>query len=313
MVSKLILGARGSKLALFQAEKVRRSLLGIRPELAVEIKIVKTTGDLQPQLNLLEAWGKGIFCAELERALLAGEIDLAVHSVKDLPGELPRGLVLGAYLEREDPREVLVSRHNLTLEQLPEGALVGTSSVRRLYQLKAMRKDLRFAPIRGNVETRVEKVREGLYDATVLALAGLKRLNLIDCITEYFPVERLIPAVGQGCIGVEVRSDATELLELLAAITHPDTAAAVRAERSFLKIMGGDCQRAVAAYAESQGGGRLKITGLVARNEEDMTVLDLTGTAEKPEELGAELARKFLGGRAAGVRRLCLFSRRGAG
>jgi len=291
----LRIGTRGSRLALWQTEYVRNCLKTAFPELELTVHIYKTLGDRQPDLNLLENQGKGVFCSELERALEEGEIDLAVHSVKDLPGRLAAGLILAGFLKREDPRETLVARDGLDLDALPSGALVGTSSVRRQVQLANLRSDLRFEPIRGNVETRIQKVLDGQYDATVLALAGLRRLGLERHITQVFALSEMIPAPGQGCIGVEIREGDRALAELLQGISDSGTEAAVRAERAFLKEIGGHCRSPYGAYGVMEGD-RFTLTGMFGEGCR-LSVMTLTAAPPEAEALGARLARMLLGGK----------------
>ncbi len=284
----LRIGTRGSKLALYQTEQVREGLIAAFPQLRIELTVYKTLGDRQPDLDLIANQGKGVFCSDLEQALVASEIDLAVHSVKDLPGALQPGLTLGAYLQREDPREVLVGRNGWDLATLPQGARVGTSSLRRLFQLRQLRPDLDFQPIRGNVETRVRKVVDGQYDATVLALAGLRRLGMEDCISQVFELSELIPAPGQGCIGVEVRSNNWSVLEKLTALNHVPTALMVRAERAFLRRLGGNCRSAYGAVARWHDE-EVQLTGLY-----NGLIRTLTNVAVNPERIGNLLAEALL-------------------
>jgi hydroxymethylbilane synthase len=293
MRNHFIIGTRGSNLALIQTEVVRRAIRKHFPEIRLEVKVLKTLGDRRPELDLLTNQGKGIFCGEIEQALLNQEIDLAVHSVKDLPGELPPGLVLTAFLKREDPREVLVGRDGLKLMELPDGAVIGTSSVRRLLQLKAKRPGLRFEPIRGNVETRIRKVMDGQYDATILALAGIRRLGLKDRITEYFAVPEMVPAPGQGCIGVEIRVQDHELIKYLQPINDPVTASEISAERAFLRRMGGNCEAAAGAYARNEQG-IIEMLGLFGRPDGLMITDHVIGPENAAEDLGRELAERLL-------------------
>lgn len=293
MQRKLRIGTRGSKLALWQATKVKEILLAAFPELQLEVVNYKTLGDRHPELNLLQNQGKGVFCSEIEQALLKREIDLAVHSVKDLPGELPEGLMLGAYLEREDPREVLIGRDGQALANLVPRAVVGTSSIRRLLQLKRLRPDLEFAPIRGNVETRIQKVREGQYAATILALAGVRRIGLEKHISQTFDLQEIIPAPGQGCIGIELCAADLELQELLHNINHQTTEIAVRAERAFLRRMGSNCESASGAYAR-WADGQIEIIGMYGKNAQNIVVKKLTGPSGEAEALGVRLAEELL-------------------
>lgn len=290
---RLRVGTRGSRLALTQTELFRKWLRETVPELECEVIVYKTLGDRHPDLNLLLNEDRGVFCSELEKGLLNHEIDLAIHSVKDLPGELIPGLVLAGFLPREDPREVLVGRERMNLTGLPIGARIGTSSLRRLVQLRAMRGDLTFQPIRGNVETRIEKVQRGEYEATILALAGLRRLGMETVISEVFAIDTVVPAPGQGCIGVEVRQDNQELVALLREISHVTTMKEVLAERAFLKRMGGTCQAAVGVNAVLQGD-RLYIQGIYSGAGGRLLRETLTGPGDQPEQLGRALAEKLL-------------------
>lgn len=294
MPAPIRIGTRGSKLALYQVEQVRQSLKKYYPQIDSVVKIYKTLGDHRPDLDLLTNQGRGIFCGEIERALREREIDLAVHSVKDLPGEMTPGLCLAAYLKREDPREVLVSKDGLGLAELPGGARVGTSSLRRLLQLRSLRPDLNFVPIRGNVETRVAKVQAGDYDATILALAGLRRLGMESYISEYFAVTEIIPAPGQGCIGVQIRAADQALVQLLERLNDPATACEVRAERAFLTRMGGNCETTSGAYAKLEQGV-LTIRGLLGDSNRPLRTAVLSGKPDDAERLGRSLAEELLG------------------
>jgi hydroxymethylbilane synthase len=297
MATRLIIGTRGSKLALYQAKEVCLKLNELFPELALEIKVCQTMGDRRPELNLLETRDRGIFCGELERALLNREIDLAVHSVKDLPGTLEPGLILAAYLEREDSREVFISRDGRRLNDLPAGSRIGTSSIRRLLQMRERRNDLEFLPIRGNVETRIDKVLRGDYEGTILALAGVRRLHLDQRLAEklpleIFPLEEMIPAPGQGCIGIEIRENDFTLREILVPVNHEPTSLAVRAERSFLRALGGNCESGVGAFARMDGE-KLTLTGLLAEPAQKIQIHTLSGERNAPEALGLLLGQKF--------------------
>jgi hydroxymethylbilane synthase len=264
---RLRIGTRGSRLALAQTELVRRALGRADPALAaadaLEVVVIRTTGDTVTDRPLAELGGKGLFCKEIEAALLARRIDLAVHSIKDLPTWLEGGLAIGAVLEREDARDVLIARTPATIAGLPHAAVVGTSSVRRKAQLLAQRPDLRVVNFRGNVDTRLRKLAAGEVDATLLAQAGLRRLGIEDAGTVLAP-EEMLPAVGQGAIGVECRADDGASLALLAAIDHPASAACVRAERGLLAALDGSCHTPIAGHAEI-GAGRLQLRALIAR------------------------------------------------
>ena len=252
MQEKLIIATRESRLALWQAEHVR-ALLGERFGLAVELLGMTTRGDQILDKTLSKVGGKGLFVKELETALEEGRAQLAVHSLKDVPMDLPEGFALAAVLEREDPRDAFVSPHHASLDALPQGAVVGTSSLRRLTQLKALRPDLRVQPLRGNLDTRCAKLDAGTYDAIVLAAAGLKRLGLASRIRGFFDAQTMIPAAGQGALGIEVRQDARELRALLGQITDRPTLLAVEAERAVSRALGGSCSMPLAAHAVWQG------------------------------------------------------------
>jgi hydroxymethylbilane synthase len=264
---RLRVGTRGSRLARAQTDLVCRALASAHPELAapgaLEIVVIRTTGDRVTDRPLAELGGKGLFCKELEAALLEGRIDLAVHSIKDLPTWLLAGLTLGAVLEREDPRDVLLARAPAPLSDLPEAALIGTASVRRQAQLLAQRPDLRVVNFRGNVDTRLRKLAAGEVDATLLALAGLRRLG-IDHAGVVLRPDEMLPAVGQGAIGAECRADDKASLELLAPIDHAASSACVRAERALLAALDGSCHTPIAGYAEISGG-MLQLRALIAR------------------------------------------------
>jgi len=250
------IGTRGSPLALAQAREVQTRLEAAHGEsagagrLAFEVRAIKTTGDRIQDRPLAEAGGKGLFTKEIEEALLAGEVDIAVHSMKDMPTELPAGLTLAAFLPREDVRDALNSAKARTLCELPGGAVVATSSLRRQAQVRHLRPDLHVVHMRGNVQTRLRKLAEGAADATLLAMAGLNRLGLADRAAGPVPVEEMLPAVAQGAIGVEIRADDAAMAEALAAINHEPTALAVTAERAFLARLEGSCRMPIAALGE---------------------------------------------------------------
>lgn len=259
------IGTRGSALALWQANHIK-SLL--EPRLGpIELQIIKTSGDRNQSDPLSKigaaAGGKGLFVKEIEEALLDRSVSLAVHSSKDLPSVLPAGLVLVAFPEREDPRDALLSKSGNTLAALPQKAVIGTSSLRRMSQLKAARPDLVCTDLRGNVDTRIRKFDEGKYDAIVLAVAGLKRLGFAGRIAGYLGPPEMIPAVGQGALAIEMREDDPLRAQVTAALDHPDTRAAVECERAFLATMDGGCTIPVAAHARVEGG-RLSLEGLIA-------------------------------------------------
>jgi hydroxymethylbilane synthase len=298
MARPLIIGSRGSKLALWQAEQARERLQLLNPEIDLRIEIIKTTGDVKTE-PLSVIGGKGVFTKELEDALLDGRIDIAVHSLKDLPTILPERLSISAICEREDARDALVLRSDLnigdsSLLNLPEGAVVGTSSQRRLAQLKALRRDVIVTDLRGNVDTRIRKLDEGQYDAVILASAGLLRLGLEKRISARIPVSVMLPAVGQGAIAIETSRDNELACESTAKLNHRETRVACLAERAFLRGLGGGCQLPIAAHATIDGD-LLMLDGLVARPDGSEIWRDhSSGPAEQAEAIGSALATHLM-------------------
>jgi hydroxymethylbilane synthase len=262
----LRIGTRGSPLALVQARAVRERLAAALGRAAdtIEIKTIRTSGDTIVDRPLAEEGGKGLFTKEIEEALLRGDIDLAVHSAKDMPTFLPPGLVLAACLEREDPRDVFIGSKAKSIEELPQGARVGTASLRRQAIMKRARPDLAVAPLRGNVETRLRKLDDGEADAIILALAGLKRLGLEGRATRIMSADEFLPAAGQGAIAIETRENDKVTRELIAQIDHADTSAAVAAERAFLAVLDGSCKTPIGAHATIEGVA-IRFRGLIAR------------------------------------------------
>ncbi len=250
-LSKLVIATRESRLALWQAEHVKSLLTQLGHE--VSLLGMTTRGDQILDRSLSKVGGKGLFVKELELALEQGQADLAVHSLKDVPMDLPEGFALACVMQREDPRDAFVSNHFDSLDHLPQGAVVGTSSLRRVVLLRALRPDLKIEPLRGNLDTRLRKLDEGGYDAIVLAAAGLKRLGLAQRIRQTFEPELMLPAAGQGALGIEVRSDRTDVLEILAPLAHQPTWRAVSAERAVSRAMGGSCSMPLAAFATVSG------------------------------------------------------------
>lgn len=284
---ELRIGTRGSPLALAQAHEVRDRLMGIRPDLRTEIVVLKTTGDNIQNRALAEIGGKGLFTKELDEALLDGRIHVAVHSMKDVPTWLPDGLALGCMMEREDPRDAFLSPRADSLDSLPEGAVVGTASLRRQAQILARRPDVRVTLFRGNVQTRLRKLEEGEVDATLLAMAGLNRLGMAHVATAPLTPEVMLPAVGQGAVGIAHRVDDGAVIDLLSTIHHADTATRVIAERAFLEVLDGSCRTPIAGFAEILADGSLRLRGLVA--EPDGTQVrrhELTGPADQAQALG---------------------------
>lgn len=262
MKSKVVIGTRGSKLALWQANWVKKKLEELYPDIRVEIEKIKTTGDKILDAPLAKIGGKGLFVKEIEEALLEGRVDIAVHSMKDVPTEMPEGLHISAICRREDPRDAFISREGVSFQDLPEGSIIGTSSLRRTVQLKALRRDIEIKTLRGNVDTRIRKLREGQFDGIVLALAGLKRMGFEEIITETFSEETIIPAIGQGAIGIETRVDDEFINERVKPLNDPLTAVSVSAERAFLAVMGGGCQVPLACHVRVVDGF-MKISGMI--------------------------------------------------
>lgn len=295
MKNKIIIGTRGSKLALWQAEWVKCELKRLYPDLEIELKKIKTTGDKILDVPLAKIGGKGLFVKEIEEALLRKEIDLAVHSMKDVPTDLPKGLHIVAICERDDARDAFVSQtQNTKFKDLPFGATIGTSSLRRQCQLLNIRADLKVVPLRGNLDTRLKRLDEGKFDAIVVSAAGLKRLGLAERITEILDPEVSIPAIGQGAIGIECRVDDTFANAIAQTLDHKETTMCVRAERAFLRRLGGGCRVPVAAYARIKNG-RIIMDGLVGNATGSKIVKgSIEGRLEESESLGFKLAEDLL-------------------
>lgn len=292
-MKQLVIATRESALALWQAEHVKARLQALYPDLDIQLLGMTTQGDRILDVTLNKIGGKGLFVKELETALAEGRADLAVHSLKDVPMHLPEGFTLAAILQREDPRDALVSNHYASLEDLPAGAVVGTSSLRRESQLRARFPHLVVKPLRGNVQTRLRKLDEGEFDAIVLAAAGLKRLGLTDRIRLELSPEQSLPAVGQGALGIEIRADREDVLALLAPLNDAETAACVTAERAMSRALGGSCQVPLGGYAELQGG-MLTLRAFVA--EPDGSVVyaaQAQAPAAEAEQLGQQLAAQL--------------------
>ncbi|HEY9063042.1 MAG TPA: hydroxymethylbilane synthase [Pseudobacteroides sp.] len=285
-------GTRKSELAIAQTNWVIDRIKEKFPQLEFELVGIITKGDVILDRSLDKIGGKGLFINELEKALLDNDIDIAVHSMKDMPAELPEKLVIGAIPKREDPRDALVSLEGTDLSRLDKGSVVGTGSIRREVQILGLRPDLKIKPIRGNVPTRISKLKEHQFDAIVLAMAGLKRLGLEGIASYSFSFEEMVPAVGQGALGIEVRKD-DELLELIRAINHIDSEICVNAERAFLKRLNGSCSTPLGAYACMSDGG-IKIYGMLAENDKTwVRKAVIEGRKEDFEELGTKLAERL--------------------
>ena len=298
MKERLVIGSRGSQLALKQTNLIKEQLLAFHPQVTLYVEIIKTSGDVKSE-PLSVIGGKGVFTKELEDALIDGRIDIAVHSLKDLPTLVPDQLAIAAICEREDARDALVLRNGLapthsSLNDLPSGAIVGTSSQRRLAQLKYLRHDVVVNDLRGNVDTRVRKLDEGQYDALILAAAGLRRLELGSRINTLIPISEMLPAVGQGALAIETRAGDYDVIEIVRTLDHQPTHVACTAERSFLRALGGGCQLPIAGYAVDSDG-RLSLEGLVAGREgQEMVKSTITGQSTDAESLGVQLAARLL-------------------
>jgi hydroxymethylbilane synthase len=290
------IGTRGSPLALAQAHEARRLLArahGILEE-RIEIAVIRTSGDMIQDRALAEAGGKGLFTKEIDEAMLRGEIDIAVHSSKDLPTVLPAGIVVAGYLPREDARDALISARADSLEGLPRGGAFGTASLRRQAQVRRIRPDLRVVLLRGNVETRLGKVERGEIDATLLAYAGLKRLGLAHRATALLDIETFLPAVGQGAIGFTVRTGDARASEALSPILDEPTRVALSAERAFLKVLDGSCRTPIAGHARTRGG-MLDFRGMVLRTDgSDAFEVSASGPFDRAESLGERAGRDLL-------------------
>jgi hydroxymethylbilane synthase len=287
------IGTRGSALALRQSEMVQAALPGVVDD--HPLQVIKTSGDLNPAASLARIGGKGLFTKEIEEALLRGDVDLAVHSLKDLPTEEQPGLIVGAMLHREDPRDALISRGGHGLADLPSGARVGTSSLRRRSQILARRPDLKIEDLRGNVPTRVQRALEGPLDASVVAAAGLKRLGLFDRATELIDESILLPAPGQGVIAIQIRANDTRTAEAVRVLHDATAAAEAMAERALLAGLGGGCIVPIGARAHTRGG-RLALTAFVGHPSGRPTVRrSAAGSIDAPEDLGRALALLMLG------------------
>jgi hydroxymethylbilane synthase len=291
---KLVIASRESALALWQARHIQERLQALYPDTEVEILGMTTTGDQILDSPLARIGGKGLFVKELEQALADGRADLAVHSMKDVPMHLPDGFALAATGEREDPRDAFVSVHYERIDDLPEGSVVGTSSLRRQSQLQARFPHLRIESLRGNLQTRLRKLDEGQYAAIILAAAGLKRLGLESRITQLIDPEQSIPAVGQGALGIEIRADRDDVRQLLQPLNHDETSACVEAERAMSRALAGSCTVPLGAYARIRGN-QLHIIGFVASVDGgEMVRAETTGEPRAADTLGQQLAQMLI-------------------
>ncbi len=290
--AKLRIGSRGSQLALWQANHISALLRDRGHE--VEIEIIHTTGDKITDVALAKVGTKGMFTKEIEEALAAGKVDLAVHSLKDLPTELPHGFEIAAITERQDPRDAFCSKNYASVDDLPNGARIGTSSLRRQAQLKAIRPDLEIYPLRGNVDTRLRKLEEGEYDAIILAAAGLKRLGKTNLIKQIIPAEIMCPAAGQGALGIEIRAGDAKTRQLLTFLNDPNARAATTCERALLNSLGGGCQVPIGAFAEVRNG-KLHLDSIVADPDGSKLLRDSReGAVQDAEKLGNEAGAELI-------------------
>lgn len=302
MKSKIIIGTRSSNLALWQVNYVRAELQKIFPQLEITLKKIKTKGDHITDVSLSKVEGKGFFTKEIEDCLLKKEIDLAVHSLKDLPTKLPSGLMIGAVLKREGAHDALMTRKEAeksTFRNLPTNSKIGTSSLRRIAQLKAMRSDLEYLDLRGNLDTRIRKLDEGKYDAIVVAYAGVKRLGFENRITEHFNPKEILPAVGQGSMAIEIREDDNEIKNIVSGLNDENSYLMSVAERAFLEMLQGGCQVPIGAYSEIKDK-KITLYGMIAGLDGKQIVRDkATGSTNEPKKIGIKLAEMLLqnGGR----------------
>ncbi len=291
---RIVIASRESLLAMWQAKFIRQQLIQLYPQTEVDILGMTTRGDQILDKSLSKVGGKGLFIKELEQALEERRADIAVHSMKDMPMNVPEGFELAAITEREDPRDAFVSNHYQSLEELPSGSVVGTSSLRRESQLRARFPHLEVEPLRGNVQTRLRKLDDGQYAAIILAAAGLKRLGLSVRITALLSPEQSLPAVGQGALGIECREDRPDLVALLQPLHHQKTAYCVKAERAMSRVLGGSCQIPLGAFGEIVGD-TLKLRGFVASPDgKQMVSTELNGEPEKGEALGKTMAQNLI-------------------
>jgi len=291
---KLKIGTRGSKLALAQSEWIKVEITARHPDVQVELVRIKTKGDKILDSPLSKIGGKGLFVKEIEEALLRKDVDLAVHSIKDVPSELPDGLYLPVFPKREDPRDAFISMDYNSIEGLPKGAAIGTGSLRRSAQLLHLRPDLDLVSLRGNVDTRIRRMQSGDLQAIILAAAGLKRLGLSSKIRHTFAVDEFLPAIGQGALGLELRKDDERVLILLGFLNHKPTELTIKAERAFLKRLEGGCQVPIAGHGTLEGD-YIILDGLVAELDGSRIIRDrVKGSKDQPEEIGFILAERLL-------------------
>tara|TARA_B110001450_G_scaffold86348_1_gene82328 strand:- start:152 stop:1066 length:915 start_codon:yes stop_codon:yes gene_type:complete len=288
---KIIIGSRGSKLALIYAERARAELLKNSEIESIDIKSISTTGDTITDVRLSEHGGKGLFCKTIEQELLDDNIDIAVHALKDMPAEETEGLLTNCFLERNDPREILISKENKLLKNLETGSLIGTSSFRREFQIKKIREDLNCKLIRGNVDTRIKKLNENLYDAIILSYAGINSLGLTHKISQTFSTSEIIPSAGQGVVALQCRKNDKDLIDYLKKVNHQNTHNCIKAERNVLKILEGDCETAVGAFASIDGNKINLEAELFSLDGKERFYLKSSREIDKANELGIEIGK----------------------
>ena len=291
---KIIIGSRGSKLALIYAERSKSKILEFAPHFGFEdvvIKKITTTGDIIQDKRLSEAGGKGLFSKKIEEELLEEKIDLAVHALKDMPSNETKGLITNCFLERNDPREILISKDNKTIKDLVPNSIIGTSSFRREFQLKKIREDLNYKLIRGNVDTRIKKLKDNLYDAIILSYAGIQSLNLKENISQTFSTSEIIPSAGQGVVALQCRENDKELINLLSKVNHQLTHSCVLAERNVLKVLEGDCETAVGAHAIIEGNEIILEAELFSLDGSDRFYEKKSSKIENAKKLGKEVGQ----------------------
>ena len=286
---KIIIGSRGSKLALIYAERAKKKLLSFCPE--VEIKKIVTDGDINQKDRISEIGGKGLFSKKIENELLNKKIDIAVHALKDMPSEEPEGLLTNCFLERNDPREVLISNNNSVITNLNTNSVIGTSSLRREFQLKRIREDLKYKLIRGNVDTRIRKLKDGLYDGIILSYAGIKSLMIENEVSEIFSTGKIIPSAGQGIVSLQCRNNDKEVISILDKINNRDASITAHAERNVLKVLEGDCETAVGAHAIIEGDEIILEAELFSLDGSDRFYEKKSSKIENATTLGKEVGQ----------------------
>ena len=293
MKKKIIIGSRGSKQALIYAERAKVEILKNQEIENVEIKSITTTGDIIKDIRVSEHGGKGAFCSTIEQELLNNNIDIAVHALKDMPTDETEGLITNCFLERNDPREILISNKSKYLKELKPNAIVGTSSYRREFQLKNIRDDLEYKLIRGNVDTRIKKLNDNLYDAIILSYAGIKSLGLEEKISQTFSTTEIIPSAGQGVIALQCKKSDNQIIEILNKVNHQITHNSVKAERNVLKVLEGDCETAVGVFASIDGNKINLEAELFSLDGSKRFYLNLSKHVDQAEELGIEIGKKL--------------------